>query len=555
VPIVESTLPGDLRDVPPELGEHARYRIMEFLGSGGMGKVFKAVHRLMQRPVAIKVINRDLVRRPEAVERFRREVKAAARLSHPNIVTAYDAEEAGGTHFLVMEFVEGTNLAREVAGRGPLPVGAACDFTRQAALGLQHAFERGMVHRDIKPQNLILTPQGQVKVLDFGLARFAWESIEPQPPQAEQKPDRDAAAAERSLESCGGGLTADGLVIGSADFIAPEQVANSREADIRADIYSLGCTLYFLLMGEPPFPRGSIREKLNAHAAQMPRPLDERRPDVPGQIVAVIDRMIAKDPRKRYASPQQVADALAVFAGRRGSPPRRTMRAAMAAMILLAVGLALIPLIFYRVASRPAVEPGPVPPDIRARFGDLRVARPFFLDEFDDTSTAWHVESQGADGTSGYARGRYFFRAPAGRALIIWGRSPEQLQQMRNFTCEVVGRAVGPPGGQWGLYVWKPDSHQTAAIKLDDQGKVVVESPLGKPLLKATSAAARRGDAFNALWIIFRERTLEVFVNSERIGEPLDLGAAMAPCRLHLLGMSQEEGLHAEFERITVWQQ
>ncbi len=172
--------PPALAGLPTELNDHPRYRVVAALGAGGMGTVYRAEHRLMDRPVALKVIRGDLLGNAALVERFRREVKAAARLaSHPNIVAAYDAEQAGETHMLVMEFIEGTDLARLVDRRGPLPVGEACEYARQAALGLQHAFEDGMVHRDIKPQNLMRTTRGQIKILDFGLARFASEVGDP----------------------------------------------------------------------------------------------------------------------------------------------------------------------------------------------------------------------------------------------------------------------------------------------------------------------------------------------------------------------------------------
>ncbi len=248
--------------LPKELIDHPRYRVVAALGAGGMGTVYRAEHRLMDRPVALKVIRGDLLGNEAMVERFRREVKAAARLaSHPNIVAAYDAEQAGETHMLVMEFIEGTDLARVVDRRGPLPVGEACEYTREAALGLQHAFEDGMVHRDIKPQNLMRTTRGQVKILDFGLARFASEVVSQ------------------------GGLTAEGMVLGSADYIAPEQIHDPHAADIRADIYSLGCTLYFLLAGRPPFADGSLIQKLMAHSEKTPRPLAEVRADVPPELV------------------------------------------------------------------------------------------------------------------------------------------------------------------------------------------------------------------------------------------------------------------------------
>ena len=270
---------------------------MAALGSGGMGTVYRAEHRLMDRPVALKVIRGDLLGDPALVERFRREVRSAARLaSHPNIVTAYDAEQAGETHMLVMEFVEGTDLARLVDRRGPLPTGEACEYARQAALGLQHAFEDEMVHRDIKPQNLMRTTRGQVKILDFGLARFASEV------------------------GTLGGVTAEGMVLGSADYIAPEQIEDPHAADIRADIYSLGCTLYFLLAGRPPFPDRSLIQKLIAHREKTPRPIGEIRADVPPELAHVVERMMAKEPARRFQTPDDVARALAPFAETGAAP-------------------------------------------------------------------------------------------------------------------------------------------------------------------------------------------------------------------------------------------
>jgi serine/threonine protein kinase len=161
--------------VPAALASHPKFKVLRPLGQGGMGAVFLAEHRVMERPVAIKVVNRALLDQPDALQRFFAEVRAAARLSHPNIVAAYDAEPAGDLHLLVMEYVEGVNLAEYLAQKGPLPVALACHFIRQAALGLQHAHEQGMVHRDVKPQNLMLTRKGQIKILDFGLARLASE--------------------------------------------------------------------------------------------------------------------------------------------------------------------------------------------------------------------------------------------------------------------------------------------------------------------------------------------------------------------------------------------
>jgi tRNA A-37 threonylcarbamoyl transferase component Bud32 len=309
--------------LPPELAQHSRYRVAELLGVGGMGAVYKAEHLLMERPVALKVINRSLMDSPAMVERFRREVRAAARLTHPNIVHAYDAEQAGDTHFLVMEYVEGKSLAAVVAERGPLPVVGACEYIRQAALGLQHAHERGMVHRDVKPQNLMLTPEGQVKILDFGLARFARESAPATTPQ-----EISRRAATPALEA----VTQVGMVMGTPDYIAPEQACNAREADIRADIYSLGCTLYDLLAGHAPFPEGTPEDKVLAHVERMPRPLTDIRPDVPAELARVVERMLAKDPAARFQTPAEVAEALGPFTA--AAPPRRRRRRLAAAVVL-----------------------------------------------------------------------------------------------------------------------------------------------------------------------------------------------------------------------------
>jgi len=316
--------------LPPELAEHPRYRIVEVLGQGGMGTVYKAQHRLMERLVALKVIDRGLTGNPAVVERFRREVKAAAQLIHPNIVHAYDAEQAMDTHFLVMEFVEGTTLSSLVEQQGPLSVAQACDYIRQAALGLQRAFEHGMIHRDIKPHNLMRTPQGVVKILDFGLARLMSETS-----PALSSPGRDAFSDEPSPTS----LTQMGMVMGTADYMAPEQADNAHAADICADIYSLGCTLYYLLSGQAPFPEGTVLDKLRAHRTRKPRPLSDFRKDVPPALVRVLERMMAKDPDQRYQTPAEVAQALAPFTAAR--PSRRwSWKRRLAASLLAAATFA-----------------------------------------------------------------------------------------------------------------------------------------------------------------------------------------------------------------------
>ena len=314
---------------PAELAGHPRYRLQELLGAGGMGTVYKAEHLLLERSVALKVISRSLTDRPAAVERFRREARLAARLSHPNIVTAHDAEQAGDTHFLVMEFVAGVNLAQLVQEQGPLPVDRACDYAAQAARGLEHARQHGMVHRDIKPHNLMLTPDGRVKILDFGLARFASEV------------GADAIPSGAGGASTSAGATSAGLVLGTADYIAPEQADDPRAADIRSDLYSLGCTLFFLLTGQVPFPAASVLDKLAAHRGQQPRPLTDFRPDIPAALEQVLGRLTAKEPAHRYQTPAEAAEALAAFTAA-PAPPARRVRPRRAAGLLAAVCVALL---------------------------------------------------------------------------------------------------------------------------------------------------------------------------------------------------------------------
>ncbi|HEY7310810.1 MAG TPA: protein kinase [Gemmataceae bacterium] len=341
--------------IPAALSRHPRYRVLEVIGAGGMGVVYKAVHRLMDRVVALKVLHRRFTEHSDFVERFRREVQAVARLSHPHIAVAHDAEQVGELHFFVMEHVSGMSLDRLVARRGPLPIAEACAYVRQAALGLQHAFEHGLVHRDVKPANLMRTPEGQIKVLDFGLAHLVRASDE-----------------TPSLPS--------GAFVGTPDYTAPEQARDPRSADIRADVYGLGCTLRFLLTGQPLFPGGTALQKLLAHQDRPPVPLHKLRHDVPAALSAVLERMLAKEPSRRPATPAEVARALAPFTGvaeeasgnHTATPPRRPRWPWLVAAVLLVTGGVAGLLAWSATRPKPslpdappdaAIVPPPVPVD------------------------------------------------------------------------------------------------------------------------------------------------------------------------------------------------
>jgi serine/threonine protein kinase len=290
-----------------------KYKVLDKLGVGGMGIVYLCEHALMGRRVIIKVLPSARARDADYLQRFYREARAVAALDHPNIVRAYDVAQDGPLHFIVMEYVEGADLSRVVQESGPLPVAQACDYAWQAALGLQHAFERGVVHRDVKPHNLMLTPKGTggqavVKITDFGIARF-----------------RTEAALDGAITITATGdwhLTATGQFVGTPAYMAPEQYYHASHADTRADIFGLGCTLFYLLTRRSPFPGRTLKEKLAAWQLP-PTPVCTLRPEVPAALADVLARALAREPSARQQTPAELAAALVPFAsGREGpSPP------------------------------------------------------------------------------------------------------------------------------------------------------------------------------------------------------------------------------------------
>ncbi len=272
-----------------ELGD---YVLLKKLGQGGMGTVYQARHTHLKRIVALKVLPKECLGNEQAVARFQREMEAVGRLDHPHIVRAMDAREVDGIRFLVMEYLDGLDLSEVVQRSGALRIPDACESIRQAAVGLQCAQEHGLVHRDIKPSNLMLTTEGQVKVLDLGLAQI------------------------QETASLDGNLTGVGQIMGTPDYISPEQALESHTVDIRTDIYSLGCSLYYLLSGYPPFhgPQyDTPLKKVTGHIRDTIRPIEQLRTEIPRPIRVLLQRMLMKDPEQRVAGPSEVIDALAPF--------------------------------------------------------------------------------------------------------------------------------------------------------------------------------------------------------------------------------------------------
>jgi serine/threonine protein kinase len=316
-----------------------KYKVLERLGSGGMGSVYLCEHKLMRRRVAVKVLPTAKAADPSSLERFYREARAVAALDHANIVHAYDIDQDDNLHFLVMEYVDGASLQEIVKRTGPMDPVRAAHYLRQSALGLAHAHERGLIHRDIKPGNLLVDRTGTVKVLDMGLARFF--------------NDEEDILTKKY----------DDNVLGTADYLAPEQAVDSHEVDVRADIYSLGATCYFMLTGRTPFGEGTVAQKLIWHQSRQPKPVNAVRPDVPAALSAVIAKMMAKQPADRYQTPQEVADALAPWTQTSIPPPPEAEmpQLSLAAGGEASMGSTPVPPATPKSGSRKSWQVGPPP--------------------------------------------------------------------------------------------------------------------------------------------------------------------------------------------------
>jgi eukaryotic-like serine/threonine-protein kinase len=273
-----------------------RYVLLDLIGQGGMGRVYLAQDTRLNRPVALKILSAERLSKPRSIARFEREARVGAQLQHENLVRIYDFGESKGRRYLVMEYIEGKTIATLIAQQGPMPPVTAARLVRQVALGLDHAHRKGLIHRDVNPHNILVTHDGTAKLADLGLA---------------------IALAEEDR------VTRDGAMVGTLDYVAPEQARNSRSADARSDIYSLGCTIYHMISGQVPFPSPSLPEKLLGHQSIEPTPLCLLVRGVPEELSDIVQRMMKKLPDERYATPLQVALALETYVDDRSAAGER----------------------------------------------------------------------------------------------------------------------------------------------------------------------------------------------------------------------------------------
>ena len=274
-----------------------KYKLLNLLGVGGMGRVFLAEHTIMHRKVALKVISKEFSNNPDALKQFQAEARAIATLNHINIVQAYNFESEGDRFYIVMEYVDGQSLEKRVHKEGPLPINDVISYLRQSAKALRHAHQRNMVHCDIKPDNLLLNQDGQIKILDMGIAKL-------------NDPKKKSQAQETAPTSDSQVKKDESHILGTVDYLAPEMASGEVEADPRADIYSLGCTMFFLLTGQVPYPETTLIERILAHQEKPPRDPRELRPDTPKELAYIILKMEEKKPEDRYQSMDEVLAAL-----------------------------------------------------------------------------------------------------------------------------------------------------------------------------------------------------------------------------------------------------
>jgi hypothetical protein len=422
----------------------AHFELIEPIGAGGMATVLRARDTLLDRDVALKILPPEMAADPENVRRFHQEARSAARLDHENIARVFFCGEDQGLHFIAFEFVEGEDLRALLQRRGPLPAAEAIHYVLQAAAGLAHAAARGVVHRDIKPSNILVETGGRAKLVDMGLAR--------------------------SLERHDAGLTQSGVTLGTFDYISPEQALEPRDADVRSDLYSLGCTFYHLLTGRPPVPEGTAAKKLHHH--QHVRPVDPRElaPGLPDEVVLILDRMLAKQPRHRYQSPEELIHHLVLAARHLGAdeevpagvvpvetplaaPPGGRPLVMAAAAALAVVGLVV-------VLGRGGLTPGPAPAGrggASAGGSAAGAAAPPSLPAGADTAAPRKPdERRAAEATPAPVPARYGADRPTVKDLAEWAAKQPPGRPLVIELADDVEFQVGPGGENPGLVLRAP---------------------------------------------------------------------------------------------------
>lgn len=542
------------------------YLILDELGRGGMGVVYKALHRRMQREVALKVLTDDALKRPQGFERFQREVRAAARLVHPNVVTCHDAGEDGGVEYLVMEFVEGEDLHHAVRADGPMSMDKAVDCIAQAANGLEYAHHEGVVHRDVKPSNLIRCADDTVKLLDFGLAAL-----------------RSHASTGHHTEL---GLTESGQMMGTFDFMSPEQAEDAASADARSDIYSLGCTLYFLLTGKPPYEADTVIRKLLAHRSEPIPDIREVREDVPRSLATLLHVMLAKNQNDRPQTMSGVSEQLAavraelctkpgtrtamfepnsgrvpvvdagyehVPSSRKSASQRRYILSSPIAWAVALFAGALIALtavafITTRDSASAESEVAEAPVSAAAASGMVKPAYYEDFDGFEEPNRRTHFTFGTADGVH--------FNVPTSGGWFSHSVPIEDGIVSTSF------RIVEGSNGAATVSLVSPDYKQTLYLRFLDEGKLEARGDM------IAGIATRNGPKiepfrvnqlhpvgeFNRVFLVINGRQFWVYVNGALALGPVLSQKKLTPARVRLgARCAAKKTMRAEFDDLAVW--
>jgi len=531
------------------------YIIRDELGRGGMGVVYRAWHRLMDRDVALKILPTSATERSAAFERFRREVRAAARLKHPNVVACFDARKEGQRHFFAMEWIDGKDFARIVRDEGPLSVELAIDCVEQAARGLAYAHAEGIIHRDVKPSNLMRCADGTVKVLDFGLASL-----------------RSHQAA--GLES-GVALTETGQAMGTYDYMSPEQANDATKADERSDIYSLGCTLHFLIAGRPPFAAATPMQKALAHRDTPIPPLNSAQGEVPQKLSQLFTAMLAKDPNGRPAQMAQVADELSsVLSSLRnrqyadtvglgddsaptpGGPeptlaPGQSTRSWWPAMttIVSIVSLVAASIAISLFILRDTADPQDEVPTTTSEPPQTALVAPVFFTDFDGEPK--HNKGRGRE------NGVFYIEAKP-RTGWVWNQKKIRVDGIVGASFRICEDSLGAAV----VSIWCDKSTQAFYVDFFNNGKMEIRGDLlagsidrSKPTIGPLQVDEMRPiGQYNQLYMLIQGDQFWVYLNSKLIVGPVKTVRDMCPATLRFGARGEPpKGSRVEFDDLAVW--